>query len=93
VTTSLWQTLSQLPVHSVIFFGSGLQGDTIRKIGLVWVTTLPAAILLAAGLFTTAGYLIPSAGPAPRKTGAAVLAPERPDGGFPQIAPAETRPR
>ena len=39
---------------------SGLQGDTIRKIGLVWVTTLPAAILLAAGFFTGAGLLIPS---------------------------------
>ena len=72
---------------------SGLQGDTIRKIGLVWVTTLPAAILLSAGLFTTAGYLIPSAGPLPRKTGPAVLAPERPEGGFPQIAPGEPRPR
>jgi inorganic phosphate transporter, PiT family len=42
---------------------SGLQGDTIRKIGLVWVTTLPAAILLAAGLFTLGGLLIPGARP------------------------------
>jgi phosphate/sulfate permease len=72
---------------------SGLQGDTIRRIGLVWVTTLPAAILLAAGLFTTGGYLIPSAGPPPRKTASATLAPERSDGGFPQIAPGEPRPR
>jgi PiT family inorganic phosphate transporter len=45
---------------------SGVQPETIRKIGLVWVTTLPAAILLAAGLFTAAGALIPSA----RLTGA-----------------------
>ena len=72
---------------------SGLQGDTIRKIGLAWVTTLPAAILLAAGLFTTAGYLIPSAGPPPRKPASAALAPEQPDGGSPQIAPGEARPR
>jgi phosphate/sulfate permease len=42
---------------------SGLQGDTIRKIGLVWVTTLPAAILLAAALFTLGGLLIPGARP------------------------------
>ena len=31
---------------------SGLQGDTVSKIGLAWVMTLPAAILLAAALFT-----------------------------------------
>jgi phosphate/sulfate permease len=40
---------------------SGIQPETIRKIGLVWVTTLPAAILLAAGLFTAAGAFIPGA--------------------------------
>jgi inorganic phosphate transporter, PiT family len=40
---------------------SGLRADTIRKIGLAWVTTLPAAILLAAGLFTVGGLLIPGA--------------------------------
>lgn len=42
---------------------SGIQGETVRKIGLVWVTTLPAAILLAATLFTLGGLLIPNAGP------------------------------
>jgi phosphate/sulfate permease len=40
---------------------SGLQRETIKKIGIVWVTTLPAAILLAAALFTAAGLFIPSA--------------------------------
>ncbi len=40
---------------------SGLRGDTIKKIGLVWVTTVPAAILLSAGLFSLGGLLIPGA--------------------------------
>ena len=45
---------------------SGIQGDTVRKIGLAWVATLPAAILLAAALFTLGGILIPAARPAPK---------------------------
>src|SRR5262249_682207 len=44
---------------------SGLQGDTVKKIGLAWVLTLPAAILLAAGLFTLGGLIVPGARPAP----------------------------
>jgi PiT family inorganic phosphate transporter len=31
--------------------GSGLQGSTIRSLLLAWVLTLPAAIILAGGLF------------------------------------------
>ena len=45
---------------------SGLQADTIRKIGLAWALTLPAAILLAATLFTVGGWLIPGAQPGNR---------------------------
>ena len=41
---------------------SGLQGDTVRKIGLAWILTLPAAILLSAGLFTLGGWVVPGAG-------------------------------
>jgi phosphate/sulfate permease len=44
---------------------SGLRGDTIRKIGLAWVLTLPAAILLAAGLFSAGCLVIPAARPLP----------------------------
>ncbi len=44
---------------------SGLRGDTLRKIGLAWVLTLPAAILLAAGLFWTGCQLFPEASPKP----------------------------
>ena len=40
---------------------SGIQGDTIKKIGLAWVLTLPAAILLSAALFTLGGFLVPVA--------------------------------
>ena len=40
---------------------SGIQPETVRKIGLAWVLTLPAAILLAAGLFTIGGAVIPAA--------------------------------
>ena len=43
---------------------SGLQDDTVNKIGLVWVTTLPAAVFLSAGLFSVGGLLIPAAHPA-----------------------------
>jgi phosphate/sulfate permease len=44
---------------------SGIQGETVRKIGLAWVLTLPAAIVLSATLFTTGGFLIPAARPRP----------------------------
>jgi phosphate/sulfate permease len=57
---------------------SGLQVDTIRKIGVVWVTTLPAAILLAATLFIGGGLLIPGARPGAVPTAAAPVEPERP---------------
>ena len=40
---------------------SGVQMNTVKKIGLAWVLTLPAAILLSASLFTIGGYIIPSA--------------------------------
>jgi phosphate/sulfate permease len=43
---------------------SGLRADTIRKIGLAWVLTLPAAILISASLFYAGGALIPNAAPA-----------------------------
>jgi phosphate/sulfate permease len=50
---------------------SGIQPETVRKIGLAWALTLPAAILLAAGLFTLGGALIPDARPAAVKVTAA----------------------
>ena len=40
---------------------SGIQGDTIKKIGLAWILTLPAAILLSAALFTLGGFVVPGA--------------------------------
>jgi inorganic phosphate transporter, PiT family len=43
---------------------SGIQGTTVRKIGLAWVLTLPAAILLSAALFSLGGLIIPAATPA-----------------------------
>lgn len=42
---------------------SGIQGDTVRKIGLAWVLTLPATIMLSATLFVVGGFLIPAARP------------------------------
>jgi phosphate/sulfate permease len=41
---------------------SGIQGDTIKKIGLAWILTLPAAILISAALFTLGGLVVPGAG-------------------------------
>jgi phosphate/sulfate permease len=40
---------------------SGIQRETVRKIGLAWVLTLPAAIVLSATLFSVGGFLIPGA--------------------------------
>jgi len=58
---------------------SGLRGDTIKKIGLAWITTVPAAILLSAGLFSLGGMLIPGASPAARPPSAvAAPGPEHP---------------
>ena len=42
---------------------SGIRGDTVKKIGLAWILTLPAAILLSAALFTLGGYVVPGASP------------------------------
>ena len=38
---------------------SGLQHDTIRKIAIAWILTFPAAMLLAAALFTLFRQVIP----------------------------------
>jgi low-affinity inorganic phosphate transporter len=42
---------------------SGIQGATVRKIGLAWILTLPVAILLSAALFSLGGLFIPGTGP------------------------------
>jgi phosphate/sulfate permease len=54
---------------------SGIQGDTVKKIGLAWILTLPAAILLSASFFTIGGYLVPGARPAPRPGTSVLTAP------------------
>jgi hypothetical protein len=59
---------------------SGIQGQTVRKIGLAWVLTLPAAVVLSAGLFCVGGLVIPAAGP---RTAAAL---RRPTGAHPEPA-------
>jgi PiT family inorganic phosphate transporter len=40
---------------------SGLQTQTLKKIGLAWVLTLPAAIAISATLFACGSYLAPGA--------------------------------
>jgi PiT family inorganic phosphate transporter len=35
--------------------GSGVQGSTLRKIGLAWVFTLPATMALSGGLYAVSG--------------------------------------
>jgi phosphate/sulfate permease len=42
---------------------SGIQEETVRRIGLAWILTLPAAMVLSALLFSLGGYLIPEARP------------------------------
>ena len=56
---------------------SGIQGETVRKIGIAWALTLPAAIVLSAALFTLGGFVIPGAGPQ-RNAGRPVPAPSIP---------------
>ncbi len=53
---------------------SGIQGATIRKIGLAWVLTLPAALLLAAALFSLGGLFVPDVPPAANPTTASPTA-------------------
>jgi phosphate/sulfate permease len=55
---------------------SGIRVDTIKKIGLPWILTLPDAILLSAALFTLGGFVVPGASatnerPSPTAGGAA----------------------
>jgi phosphate/sulfate permease len=52
---------------------SGVQGSTVRKIGLAWALTLPAAILLSAGLFAVGGLMIRGAGAANTPTAPAAV--------------------
>jgi phosphate/sulfate permease len=42
---------------------SGVQASTVRKIGLAWVMTLPASVILAAALFTVGGMIVPDGKP------------------------------
>lgn len=60
---------------------SGLRGDTLKKIGLAWVLTLPAAILLSAGLFWAGCFFVPAARPTPKSLTAPTSA----------VAPAASR--
>jgi phosphate/sulfate permease len=66
---------------------SGIQGETVRRIGLAWALTLPAATALSAVFFTLGGMLIPAAGPhravTARPTGTADRANRPIDGGEP----------
>jgi phosphate/sulfate permease len=57
---------------------SGLRGDTVKKIGLAWVLTLPAAILLAAGLFSAGCLFVPAARPAPESSSAPLSGTDSP---------------
>ncbi|HET6325137.1 MAG TPA: inorganic phosphate transporter, partial [Planctomycetaceae bacterium] len=60
---------------------SGLRGDTIRKIGLAWVLTLPAAILLAASFFWMGCLFVPAARPDAPATAGAPVVPGAPNKG------------
>jgi phosphate/sulfate permease len=51
---------------------SGIQGDTVKKIGLAWILTLPAAILISAALFTLGGIVVPGARATNQESGPAV---------------------
>jgi phosphate/sulfate permease len=57
---------------------SGIQGDTVKKIGLAWILTLPAAILLSAALFTLGGLVVPGAGAADERPSGTMSGPVNP---------------
>jgi PiT family inorganic phosphate transporter len=42
---------------------SGIQGDTIKKIGVARMLPIPAAILLSAAFFTLDGFVVPGREP------------------------------
>lgn len=44
---------------------SGLQASTLRRIGIAWLLTLPAAVLLAAALFFAGDFVVGRGGPEP----------------------------
>jgi phosphate/sulfate permease len=56
---STTQVLSSGVAGTMAANRSGIQGSTVRKIGLAWVLTLPASILLSAGLFAMGGFIFP----------------------------------
>jgi hypothetical protein len=58
---------------------SGIQGETIKKIGLAWILTLPAAILLSAALFTLGGFVVPGAKATNERPGPTVVEPADPE--------------
>jgi phosphate/sulfate permease len=61
---STTQVLSSGVAGTMAANRSGIQGSTVRKIGLAWVLTLPASILLSAGLFAMGGFIFPETSPA-----------------------------
>src|SRR5580692_8568461 len=71
---STTHVLSSGVAGTMVANGSGVRGDTLRKIGLAWVLTLPAAILLAACLFWTGCLLFPAARGTPSPTAASASA-------------------
>jgi phosphate/sulfate permease len=58
---STTHVLSSGVAGTMVANGSGVRGDTLRKIGLAWILTLPAAILLSAGLFWAGCLFVPGA--------------------------------
>jgi phosphate/sulfate permease len=71
---------------------SGIQGETVRKIGLAWVLTLPASLALSAILFSVGGFLIPSARPQ-TQTAATLAAPVPPAAAAQEWVPPEAMSR
>lgn len=55
---STTHVLSSGVAGTMIANKSGLQGGTVRTILIAWVLTLPAAMLLSAGLFWLASVVI-----------------------------------
>ncbi len=55
---STTHVLSSGVAGTMVVEGSGLQSSTVRNIALAWVLTLPAAMILSAGIFAVLALLI-----------------------------------
>jgi phosphate/sulfate permease len=74
---STTQVLSSGVAGTMCANHSGIQGATIKRIGLAWGLTLPAATLMSAAFFAFGGWVVPGAQPPPSAVASASAGPHQ----------------